>query len=89
MADPIGGAREYRCCVRTTFKLVHVLRSLVSSFFSKHINYISYLFKSRVESRYEGHSVAHWYKRNQNKKLPSKDCWDCINKLFPRLFTFF
>ena len=36
-------------------------------FFSKHINYISYLFKSRVESSYEGHSVAHWYKKNQNK----------------------
>ena len=22
MADPLGGAREYRCCVRVTFKLV-------------------------------------------------------------------
>ena len=76
MADTLGGAREYRCCVRVTFKLVHVLRSLVSFlFFSKHINYISYLFKSRVESSYEGHSVAHWYKKikiNQNLGMYNK-----------------
>ena len=29
MTDPLGGAREYRCCVRTTY----VLRSLVSFLF--------------------------------------------------------
>ena len=44
-------------------------------FFSKYINYISYLFKSRVESSYEGHSVAHWYKEikiNQNLGMYNK-----------------
>ena len=88
MADPLGGAREYRCCVRTTFKLVHVLRSLVSFLFLVSTSIIFHICL-KVGSSYEGHSVAHWYKRNQNKKLPSKDCWDCINKLFPRLLGFF
>ena len=84
MADPLGGAREYRCCVRMTY----VLRSLVSFLFLVSTSIIFHICL-KVESSYEGHSVAHWYKGNQNKKLPSKDCWDCINKLFPRLFTFF
>ena len=74
MADPLGGAREYRCCVRVTFKLVPC--TAFACLFSFLVN-TSIIFHIclKVGSSYEGHSVAHWYKKikiNQNLGMYNK-----------------